>query len=111
MPRTKRPGCGKKTKVAAADSPRARREVPSNAAPGSPKLPPQMAPRPASRPVVPLQEPVPPNMTPTLHFSRAEFAARVDRTRRAMEKRGIDALIVSDQIGRGPGRERVCRYL
>src|SRR3546814_21200802 len=55
-----------------------------------------MAPRPASRPVVPLQEPVPPNMTPTLHFSRAEFAARVDRTRRAMEKRGIDALIVSD---------------
>src|SRR3546814_20433914 len=55
-----------------------------------------MAPRPASRPVVPLQEPIPPNMTPTLHFSRAEFAARVDRTRRAMEKRGIDALIVSD---------------
>src|SRR3546814_10687190 len=55
-----------------------------------------MSPRPASRPVVPLQEPVPPNMTPTLHFSRAEFAARVDRTRRAMEKRGIDALIVSD---------------
>jgi ectoine hydrolase len=35
-------------------------------------------------------------MTPTLHFSRAEFAARVDKTRRAMEKRGIDALIVSD---------------
>src|SRR3546814_6637520 len=46
--------------------------------------------------LVPLQEPVPPNMTPPLHFSRAEFAARVDRTRRAMEKRGIDALIVSD---------------
>ncbi|MGE5766330.1 MAG: ectoine hydrolase DoeA [Bacteroidota bacterium] len=35
-------------------------------------------------------------MKPTLHFSRAEFAARVDRTRQVMEKRGIDALIVSD---------------
>lgn len=35
-------------------------------------------------------------MKPTLHFSRAEFAARVDKTRQAMEKRGIDALIISD---------------
>lgn len=35
-------------------------------------------------------------MKPTLHFSRAEFAARVDKTRQAMEKRGIDALVVSD---------------
>src|SRR3546814_9555431 len=31
-----------------------------------------------------------------LQFSRAEFAARVDKTKRAMEKRGIDVLIVSD---------------
>ena len=35
-------------------------------------------------------------MKPTLHFSRAEFAARVDKTRRAMEKAGIEVLIVSD---------------
>ncbi|MGD1877271.1 MAG: ectoine hydrolase DoeA [Kiloniellaceae bacterium] len=35
-------------------------------------------------------------MTPTLHFSREEFAARADKTRQAMEKAGIDALIVSD---------------
>src|SRR3546814_624012 len=35
-------------------------------------------------------------MRPTLQFSRAEFAARVDKTKRAMEKRGIDVLIVSD---------------
>src|SRR3546814_940023 len=36
------------------------------------------------------------NMKPTLQFSRAEFASRVDKTKRAMEKRGIDVLIVSD---------------
>ncbi|GAB4362080.1 MAG: ectoine hydrolase DoeA [Kiloniellaceae bacterium] len=35
-------------------------------------------------------------MTPTLHFSREEFAARADKTRRAMEKAGLDVLIVSD---------------
>ena len=35
-------------------------------------------------------------MTPTLHFSRAEFAARLDKSRQAMAKLGIDALIVSD---------------
>ena len=35
-------------------------------------------------------------MAPTLHFSRAEFAERVAKTQRAMERRGIDALIVSD---------------
>ncbi len=35
-------------------------------------------------------------MTPTLHFSRAEFAARIDRTRQAMERQGVEALIVSD---------------
>jgi len=35
-------------------------------------------------------------MLPTLHFSRAEFTARVDKTRQAMEKLGIDVLIVSD---------------
>ncbi|MPZ12566.1 MAG: ectoine hydrolase DoeA [Kiloniellaceae bacterium] len=35
-------------------------------------------------------------MKPTLHFSRAEFAARIDKTRQAMEKSGVDLLIVSD---------------
>src|SRR3546814_10194640 len=35
-------------------------------------------------------------MRPTLQFSRAEFAARVDKTKRAREKRIIDVLIVSD---------------
>ncbi len=35
-------------------------------------------------------------MVPTLHFSRAEFAARVEKTQQAMERAGIDALIVSD---------------
>ena len=35
-------------------------------------------------------------MTPTLHFGRAEFAARVDKTKKAMEKAGLDALVVSD---------------
>ncbi len=35
-------------------------------------------------------------MKPTLHFSRAEFAARVERARQAMEKAGIEVLIVSD---------------
>ncbi len=35
-------------------------------------------------------------MVPTLHFSRTEFAARVDKARQAMERLGIDALIVSD---------------
>ena len=35
-------------------------------------------------------------MAPTLHFSRAEFAERVARTQRAMERLGIDALVVSD---------------
>ena len=31
-----------------------------------------------------------------LKFSRAEFEARLDKTRRAMEARGIDVLIASD---------------
>ncbi len=35
-------------------------------------------------------------MTPTLHFSRAEFAERVRKTQAAMAQHGIDALIVSD---------------
>ena len=35
-------------------------------------------------------------MAPTLHFSRAEFAARLEKTQLAMEQQGIDALIVSD---------------
>ncbi|MEO3430197.1 ectoine hydrolase DoeA [Pelagibius sp. CAU 1746] len=35
-------------------------------------------------------------MVPTLHFSRSEFAARVEKTQQAMERQGIDALIVSD---------------
>jgi len=35
-------------------------------------------------------------MTPTLHFSREEFAARADKTRKAMEKAGLDLIIVSD---------------
>ena len=35
-------------------------------------------------------------MAPTLHFSREEFAARVEKTQQAMERQGIDALIVSD---------------
>ncbi|WP_370400821.1 ectoine hydrolase DoeA [Sulfitobacter sp. JB4-11] len=33
---------------------------------------------------------------PTLHFSRVEFEDRIDKTRRAMQTRGIDLLIVSD---------------
>jgi ectoine hydrolase len=35
-------------------------------------------------------------MTPTLHFSRAEFSARVDKTRKAMERLGVEVLVVSD---------------
>jgi len=35
-------------------------------------------------------------MVPTLHFSRAEFAARVEKTQQAMERQEIDALVVSD---------------
>ena len=34
--------------------------------------------------------------TPPLHFDRAEYEARIARTRAAMAARGIDALIVSD---------------
>jgi ectoine hydrolase len=33
---------------------------------------------------------------PVLHFSRAEYAARLAKTRTAMEKAGIDLLLVSD---------------
>ena len=35
-------------------------------------------------------------MEPTLHFSREEFAGRVERTQRAMAARELDLLIVSD---------------
>lgn len=35
-------------------------------------------------------------MAPRLNFSRAEFAARVEKTQQAMERQGIDALIISD---------------
>ena len=35
-------------------------------------------------------------MTPTLNFSREEFAARLDKTRAAMAAAGIDLLIVTD---------------
>lgn len=35
-------------------------------------------------------------MEPTLHFDRAEYAARIARTRRAMDARGLELLIVSD---------------
>ena len=35
-------------------------------------------------------------MTPSLHFSREEFAARTDKARKAMEAAGVDLLIVSD---------------
>jgi ectoine hydrolase len=34
--------------------------------------------------------------TPKLHFSRAEFDARIAKTRQQMQQRGIDLLIVSD---------------
>ncbi|WP_170405448.1 ectoine hydrolase DoeA [Ruegeria arenilitoris] len=34
--------------------------------------------------------------TPTLHFSRSEFRARIDKTRTEMARRGIDTLIVTD---------------
>ena len=33
-------------------------------------------------------------MTPTLHFSREEFAARADKSRQAMEKAGLGALLL-----------------
>ena len=33
---------------------------------------------------------------PGLHFSRDEYGARLERTRRAMEEAGIELLIVSD---------------
>ena len=35
-------------------------------------------------------------VSPTLHFTKAEYGARIARTRQAMEARGIDLLIVSD---------------
>ena len=35
-------------------------------------------------------------MEPTLHFDRAEYAARIARARRAMDARGLELLIVSD---------------
>jgi ectoine hydrolase len=35
-------------------------------------------------------------MTVTLHFTREEFADRIARTRRAMDARGIAALVISD---------------
>ncbi|NUB00083.1 ectoine hydrolase DoeA [Azospirillum melinis] len=35
-------------------------------------------------------------MEPTLNFSRAEYAARLDKTRAAMDKAGIELLIVTD---------------
>lgn len=34
--------------------------------------------------------------TPTLHFSRDEFYARIAKTRQAMQQRGLDLLIISD---------------
>lgn len=34
--------------------------------------------------------------TPTLHFSRNEFHARIAKTRQAMQQRGLDLLIISD---------------
>ncbi|PWE33764.1 ectoine hydrolase DoeA [Maritimibacter sp. 55A14] len=34
--------------------------------------------------------------TPPLHFTRAEYADRIARTRSAMEARGVDAIVVSD---------------
>lgn len=34
--------------------------------------------------------------TPTLHFSRDEFNARIAKTRQAMQQRGLDLLIISD---------------
>lgn len=33
---------------------------------------------------------------PTLNFTRAEYAARLEKTRRAMEKAGVDLVIVTD---------------
>ena len=33
---------------------------------------------------------------PTLNFSRAEYAARLAKTRKAMEKAGVEVLIVTD---------------
>jgi ectoine hydrolase len=35
-------------------------------------------------------------MAPTLYFTAEEFSARLDKTRRAMEKQGVELLIVSD---------------
>ena len=35
-------------------------------------------------------------VTPTLHFTRDEFAARLNKTRSAMQEKGIEVLIVSD---------------
>ena len=32
----------------------------------------------------------------TLHFSRAEFDARIEKTRAVMAERGLDLLIISD---------------
>lgn len=34
--------------------------------------------------------------TPTLHFTRTEFDARIAKTRKAMQKSGLDLLIISD---------------
>jgi ectoine hydrolase len=35
-------------------------------------------------------------MAPTLYFTAEEFSARLDKTRKAMERQGVDLLIVSD---------------
>src|SRR5690606_40659858 len=64
----------------------------SNPAPASPTLRRQGAPAGPGRDGAPTGA----GMKPTLQFSRAEFAARVDKTRQAMEKQGIEVLIVSD---------------
>ncbi|GAB5375550.1 MAG: ectoine hydrolase DoeA [Acuticoccus sp.] len=38
----------------------------------------------------------PPALLPRLQFNRAEYAARIDKTRAAMARAGVDAIIVSD---------------
>ena len=35
-------------------------------------------------------------VTPTLYFTKDEYAARIAKTRRAMERKGVDLIIVSD---------------